>query len=236
MFSSLIKYTIMKKPYLPKDEAGRVIWLQNFKNKLADYAATLGITPAELAQVEADSETFSGFVGFLEAMREYSKTATDFKNNLFKSTQTIGALPPAPTITLPAAARFNIFGETAKLVQTIKNHPNYNTTIGENLGIIGEEDTFDPAALKPQLKLAFRVNHPVIKWVKGPVDGIRIEVDRGAGTFSFLAYDTIPDYEDTFPLPPLGQTAIWKYRAVYIIKDQAEGQYSDWLEVTVTGL
>ncbi len=226
----------MKKEYLPTTDNGRVVWIQNFYQKLAEYAATLDIPAVQLAQIQADRDTYGQFVVYLESLREYNKTATTFKNNLFKSNQPISMLPPSPDFTLPAVARFNIFGEIAKLVQIIKNHPNYNTTIGENLGIIGDDTTFDPNTLKPELKVIFRVNRPVIKWVKGQTDGIRIEVDRGAGTFSFLAYDTIPDYEDTYPLPPLGQTAIWKYRAVYVIKDQTEGQYSDTLEVTVTGL
>ena len=226
----------MKKGYLPKDDKGRVVWLDNFKTKLAVYAATLGITPAQLAQLEIDSDTYGSFVVFLETLREYAKAATSYKNNLFRSNETIEVFPAAPVYTVPAGARFDIFGEVSKLVQIIKNSANYNTTIGEDLGIIGEEDAFDPNTLKPELKVAFRVNRPVIKWTKGQTDGVRIEVDRGAGTFSFLAIDTIPDYEDTFPLPPLGQTAIWKYRAVYLVNDQAEGQYSDTLEVTVTGL
>lgn len=226
----------MKKEYLPTTDNGRLIWLANFVTKLADYAADLGITAAQMGQLQIDQDAYAKAVVFLDALRDYSKTATTFKKNLFKSTQTFSPLPVAPDFNNAPGMRFNIFGEIAKLVQTIKSHPNYNTTMGENLGIIGEDTTFDPSTLKPELKIEYRVNRPVLKWTKGETDGIRIEVDRGAGAFSFLAIDTIPDYEDTHPLPPLGQTAIWKYRAVYIIKDQPEGQYSDTKEVTVTGL
>ena len=33
--------------------------------------------------------------------------------------------------------------------------------------------------------------------------------------FVFLAIDTVPDYNDTAPLPPAGQSALWKYMAIY---------------------
>ncbi len=39
----------------------------------------------------------------------------------------------------------------------------------------------------------------------GPMHGqedIEIQVDRGTGTFAFLAIDTRPDYADTETLPP----------------------------------
>ena len=41
--------------YLPKDDSGKALWLHNFWLKLVTYAAALGITPAQLASVQADS-------------------------------------------------------------------------------------------------------------------------------------------------------------------------------------
>jgi hypothetical protein len=61
-------------------------------------------------------------------------------------------------------------------------------------------------------------------------------VDRGDGKgYIFLATDTHPDYLDTYPLPPAGQPAIWKYKAIYINHDEEQGQMSDELLVTVSG-
>ena len=50
----------------------------------------------------------------------------------------------------------------------------------------------------------------------------------------FLAIDTQPNYLDNSPLPPVGTSAIWKYKAVYILHDEEVGEYSDEVSITVT--
>ena len=39
--------------------------------------------------------------------------------------------------------------------------------------------------------------------------------------------DTTPNYADTAPLPPAGQGALWKYKAIYRQGDQRVRQWSD---------
>ena len=75
--------------------------------------------------------------------------------------------------------------------------------------------------------------HPEIVWKRKSADGIDIYVDRGAGSFIFLATDTVPNYTDTFTLP--AGAAVWKYRCIYRIDDAPVGQWSDTTIVTVSG-
>ena len=63
--------------------------------------------------------------------------------------------------------------------------------------------------------------------------GIEIFVDRGNG-FEFLAFDTTPNYVDEYAIEP-GQTAVWKYKAVYIKDSKLVGQFSEVVQITVTG-
>ncbi|MES2622697.1 MAG: hypothetical protein V4615_17745 [Bacteroidota bacterium] len=44
--------------YLPKTDTGQAIWLGTFAEALATYAAALGLSPAQLAAVEADADYF----------------------------------------------------------------------------------------------------------------------------------------------------------------------------------
>jgi len=64
--------------------------------------------------------------------------------------------------------------------------------------------------------------------------GIRIEVDRGGGTWTFLDIDTKPHHEDAAS-PAAGATVLWKYRAIYLDGDQVFGQWSDVGSIAVTG-
>lgn len=76
--------------------------------------------------------------------------------------------------------------------------------------------------------------HVEVQWKKSGFTGVRIEVDRGNGQWTFLAIDTEPHYVDTLALAP-GTTALWKYRALYLDGDQPFGQWSDPASIAVTG-
>ena len=39
---------------------------------------------------------------------------------------------------------------------------------------------------------------------------------------------------DTAPLPPAVQSAVWEYRAIYLVDDQPAGQWSEPASITVT--
>jgi hypothetical protein len=56
---------------------------------------------------------------------------------------------------------------------------------------------------------------------------LRLGPVRGGQKWPFLTTDTEPDYLDTAPLPPAGQSAVWKYRAIYLLDDQPAGQWSE---------
>jgi hypothetical protein len=64
--------------------------------------------------------------------------------------------------------------------------------------------------------------------------GIRIEVDRGTGSWTFLDIATKPHYEDPASPAP-GATVLWKYRAIYLDGDTVFGQWSDVGSIAVTG-
>ena len=88
--------------------------------------------------------------------------------------------------------------------------------------------------MKPIFTIVLQAGHPNIVWKKQGMDALEIHVDRGAG-FAFLALDTVPDYLDTAPLPAPGASAVWKYKAIYRLRDEQVGQWSDIASVSVMG-
>lgn len=222
--------------YFPLKDSGKVIWLQNFTPKISGYATALDIPASTISQLQVDTEAFLLTIQYTESVRNFSEALTAFRNQLRDGKQSLGSLPPAPAApTLPSGARNDIFGRIRKLVQTIKSHPNYSESIGDSLRIIAPKAAESSHEWKPLLQVAFQAGTPIIKWKKGKSQGIKLWVDRGDG-FKLEAINTIPDYTDRHPLPPVGQSAIWKYQAVYLLKDQEVGQLSTVLEVTVTGI
>lgn len=224
-----------KNNYLPRTDKDRVIWLNNFANKFAANATTLGFTTAEVTAVNNDAAMWAFLVLLAEIYTTAKKQRVDYKNLLRDGPlgKAGGAVPVAPvTGAVPTVVAPGIFPRIAKLVQRIKSATAYNEAIGKDLGIIATQaQAFDAVNMKPTLKLVIKGGQVEVQWTKGDSDGIRIEVDRGTGTWSFLAIDTVPHYTDTTPITG---PAIWKYRAMYLVNDELVGQWSDVASIAVS--
>ncbi len=224
----------MKAPFLPKDEPGKRKWLTNFAAKLPTYAASVGVTGVEVTQAAADA-AFFGYV--CDAHEQHTKTTRDWTAYKHAAAQgdALGNLPNTPALPAPpASVPPNIFGRNCTLAVRIKKHPAYTEAIGQDLGIIGAEQTIDYSSLKPALKIILQAGHPVISWRKQGMDSLELWVDRGDAKGSvFLAIDTVPGYTDTAPLPTPG--AVWKYKGIYREADVQVGQWSDVASITVAG-
>ena len=146
----------------------------------------------------------------------------------------MGAMPTPPVLAAaPAMVEPNIFGRITALVARIKAHPGYTEAIGQDLGIIGNEQAVGFNAMKPVLNLTLQAGHPNVGWKKQGMGSLEIHVDRGNGVFAYLATDTVPDYLDTAALPAAGASAVWKYKAIYRLNDEQVGQWSDVVSISV---
>ena len=230
----------MKTRYLPKDDPGKAKWLKQFASKIPTYASALGITPAEQTSIENDSAMYDYIVTTMHpAYKSRVQDITSFKNimrdgPLGTPSPSIPAplsLPAAPTAVEPG-----IFRRVAKFVQRLKNHPNYTKNMGKDLGIIGEELSFNKSELKPKLKGALDANRPKIIWKKGRfADSIDLYVDRQLNNnYEYLANDTRKDYIDDYPMPPDVASVVYRYKGIYRIGDEQVGQFSDPITITVT--
>ncbi len=226
-----------KDDYLPKDDTGKLIWLNNFAGELPNFIPLLGITAVQAAQVQTDREVFGSLLTYLLNQKNILESITAFKNQVRNGKQPLGVIPAfSPPPALPPNALNDVFGRIRLLVRSIKGNPNYNESIGDALQIIGEESEDNVNTWKPILKVQMQAGSPNILWTKGNSSGIKIWVDRSDGQgFRFLAIDTQPDYLDKHPLPAQGQSALWKYQASYILKDEEVGEISDIIEVSVKG-
>jgi hypothetical protein len=230
----------MANNYLPRTDAGKMQWLNNFVAKLPNYKEPLGLTEETLKECFQDAENFAYMIGGIEKFRKFTAQITAQKNLLSNGSKNPNAptalpdAPPAPVLPHPLVA--NVFGRVGKLVQAIKSSKKYDVPMGKDLGIIGEETAKSFAVMKPALAYAMKAGQPNIKWKKQGMQGINIYADRGDGKgYQFVATDINPDYLDMYPLPPAGQAALWKYKAIYIDRDAEIGQMSDELSVSVSG-
>lgn len=230
----------MKAPYLAKDDPGKVTWLKILSSKTPTYAVVLDITPAEQTSLNDDSAMFEYIVNNMHpAYKTKVQDITAFKN-IMRDGPLGTPTPPIPVApTLPAAptvVNSGIIPRVTKFVQRLKNHPSYTENIGEDLGIVGAEMTFEPSSLKPELKGDLDANRPKIIWKKGPfADSIDLYVDRQLDdNYEYLTNDSEPDYIDTYPIPQDAASAVYRYKGIFRIDDEQVGQYSDPITITVT--
>ena len=223
--------------YLPVSDADRVIWLNNFKVKIAVYAATLGFTAAEITAIVNDAAFYQYVVGQLELYRQTMQALSAYKNQLRSSALQM-ALSAMPSVSVPAtvpvAVPSGIFNRIVTIGLRIRRHPNYTTAIGQDLGIIAPVVPFNPAAMQPELTVGLDAGRPKLKWKKGDADGVQIYVDRGDGN-GFVPLDKSfrNVYIDGAEVPANQFGATWSYKLRYLIGDDEVGVESLVVSVNV---
>ena len=223
-----------KTHYMADDEAGRVLWLNNFSGKLSGYAATFNLAAAEVTDMTVSATIFSFVVNRKRLFTTYASNLVTYTKLLASgaATANVATFPVPPVVgTVPPLVLAGIFKRAASLAQRIKNHPNYTTAIGEDLGLEGSDIVIDPATIKPLLLLRLQAGHPEIVWQSHRMDGLEIWKDPGTGVVAMLDVDDAPNYLDLSPLP--APVALWKYKAIYRLGGQQVGQWSDVEQIAV---
>jgi hypothetical protein len=203
-----------KRDFYPKSDGTKVAFLDHFFTGLGTVGASVGVLPADITAISDQIDTFKGAVFDKQTAKATAQAAT---------------------------ACTAIDRATEELVRAhvrrIKAHANYTEAIGEELQIEGPEVTVSsPTKSQPDLRTISAIAGEVtIGFRKNGFTGVEISCRRGSETeFSFLARDTEEPYVDTRANLTAGPETRY-YRAQFLNKDQAVGQFSDLLVVTVPG-
>ena len=230
-----------KTAYLNKGDDAFGAQLNTFKNNIGGYAAILGLTPAQTAAQAADAGYFNYILQCQAVMQNGAQQWTAWKIlERMGGTSPATGVPVAPVF--PAAVAAVTPGIEARfraLVQQIKANDNYNTGMGEALGIEGAQQTApDLTTIQPVITVAVSGNRVEVGWGWGGnvayLDVCEIQADRGDGKgYTLLTYDTTPGYVDTQPFPTA--PVKWTYKAIYRVGDAQVGQWSNPVSLTVGG-
>lgn len=212
--------------------------LTNFASKIGDYATLFNLTPDEVTKAERDAAFFNWVVNNLPKVETYKQNWFNFKRIARKGEGSVteNTVPNPPTFdAMPGGVSPDIQGRFASMAKRIKAHQNYTTAIGENLGIEGaEQQRMAIENAQPILKAMMSGGKVILEWKKYDYEGIVIEKDTGEG-FKVLDKSIHPNYTDNSALPPQGQSALWRYRAMYFLREGNVGDWSDIVTIPVTG-
>ncbi|MEX1063722.1 MAG: hypothetical protein WED06_00085 [Candidatus Paceibacterota bacterium] len=196
-----------KQDYIPGKEGNLAVWLQNYKDNLAVHKGTLGVTDAEYnAQVAFVNALLAAIVNNTNKQGEAQQARTDL--NTQKSTSVSGIRIGA---------------------QKIKKKDAYNNGIGEDLGIVGDENSIDienskPALTAKKVETGWRFSFNLL----GFFDSVKIFRTRPGGAKTFIAIDTSSPYIDTEPM-----VNATEYTAYYMLGDNSVGLESDKVTISI---
>lgn len=222
-------------PVIPRDAANRLALLQHLNAHLPNYAADLEVSASDITQLKGGGEWFD----YITKAQNHANALVNLKRVLSDGPKNITVnLPPLPVFppTPESESYADIFGFLGALISRIKKHNNYTEAIGKALNIIAAQSSgIDPSTLQPMLTVDFQGGHPVLHWKNNGASALELEVDRGTGSFSLLTIQMSPGYQDNTVLPASGTAVLWKYCAIYRIRDEQVGHWSQVLEVGVKG-
>ena len=210
--------------------------LDNFSSKIGSYAVMFGFSAAEVAQMESDSAYFKWSLTVMKRFADTKKGWTGFKDNLRFGGANVTSNPFPPEVSIapiPDEVAPGVQARFAIMANRIKASGNYTKAIGYALGIEDVVQNRQPVDnAHPPLRVGMNGGMVILQWKKGIYDGIVIEKDSGSG-FVVLDKDFHPNFIDPTPIPPGSQSAVWRYRAMYLFKDNRVGQWSDVVAITV---
>jgi hypothetical protein len=213
--------------------------MRTFKNNLGPVAASLGVTPEQVAAQAADADYFDYVLASQNLMLAHSKAWTAMRKLVRKGSAT-GEFNGLKTPVLPAPVPPTAPGVERRfraLVRQVKAGVNYSPAVGEGLGIEAVDHVApDYTTLQPVLTLSISGDRVLVGWGwqrhRLFLDQCEIQVDRGDGRgFVLLTYTITPGYTDltSFPAAPVK----WLYRAIYRVNDDQVGQWSKVAGITV---
>ncbi len=197
-----------KKGFIPRADGDKKTWATNLKTNIGGVSATVGLVAADVTSITGSCSDIVTQVDTAMQAQQAAKAATATKT------------------TKVAADEANI----RTYVKRIKASAGYTETIGQALGIIGEDHVVNEAESKPELILhkdphGWRIDFNL----QGHFDGVNIyKKTAAAGAFSFIARDTSSPYIDNALVDNGTQ-----YYAYYVMGDNEVGLRSDVAVVSV---
>jgi len=227
-----------RQNYFPTTRSAEPEWFTNYADKITTHATAAGMPPAEITATVADAKFCAYAAGvWLAQVKEFHPACHAALEDLYNGSGA-GAyvLPvftppalPAGVVPVPPGALKRIF----RFVADLKNKPAYTEVMGQDLGIIGPEETL-PDLPKFTLKLGTGEGCECveIRFTKYGRLGVVIESRRNGGPWEFLTIDTESPHTDGRPLLVPGTAEVREYRLRFW-DGAATGDYTPVQRVTV---
>lgn len=227
-----------KNFWWPSAMPAQLILIQNFVKKIGGYAGVLNLSGAQISAAEALCNAFIAAFSSTEQAHQTMVAMTAWRDEVFFGEPEGNPAPAAPVFSAAATADYTlgVVKQFFALRDLIVASPGYTETIGEDLGIVGNEITPRPAEdVTPQLKAVTSTGYTVnISGSMQGMDAMRVEYAPKGGQFRTVAFLTnTPGGFSISPTTP-GQPESGHIRAIYIKRNAEFGNFSADYPVTLS--
>ena len=225
-----------KQRYFPAGEPVQVPWCTNFRLKISTHGPTCGLTASEVTDIIADVDYYIFLLSVWHpALQEDVKEGTRYKKIIADGSGATVPLPVGTTFTPPTVRPPGVLNRLFNLVAKIKLAGGYTEAIGQDLGVIGADDTAEHPFPEFTTKIVQGLAGQGVRlpFTKFGHKGVFIESRRGNGPWEMLAIDLESPYLDERPLLVAGQAETREYRMRWYDADGPNGDWSPVQKATV---
>lgn len=224
--------------YYPTNDGAMLPFLQNLCAKAPNYLTQLDITGGDVSFLTLMCALWNNLTDFQNRAKRFAEDWTSLRKACFDGPPNSPA-PAWPVWNGPGTSPVGLTtGCDTKLrgmIKRWKTAPGFTEAIGEDLGIIGDEIILNPTTAQTEVQVNMKAGRPQISAPLLGFDSVEFQVNRGTG-FELLDVSTGAPVTDQHPLPPLGESDVWTYRAILRMDNQPVGQWSLNLPVPVIGI
>ena len=225
----------MATDYYPRKRAELPEYYQNLVAQLAALAAKYGITPAMLAEINADNAWIQYWIPAMFEVEGHVDALTG-KDGYFDTIVTAAEGTPSPTepdIALPAGAPAPVPpGARARvrdIANFVKGNPVYVVSDGELLGIVSSKETpTSPTLLTADFTARTLAGFSLeVTFSKQGMSAMRFEYRHKGGNWIFV--NVLPSSPGTLVITPAvpGVAEQIELRSILMEKNEPVGNYSD---------
>lgn len=210
--------------------------LTGFSVELPNYSALLGFSDDEKTEAVDDAAYMAWIVKTDEDAAKNKLAWKAFEELAREGSLDIDELvPPAALVitTAPTLVKPGIQKRFTQKAAKAKANKKCSESIQRTLGIFSSPDTSVVSA--PDLKVAQSAGHPELIFQKHGYLSINLYRDTGSG-YGSAPYKTLTKshYVD-YDLPAINVTALYKYKAIFVVDDVETGNFSPEVSITVVG-
>jgi hypothetical protein len=229
-----------KIDWYPTTRQGERDLYENIDAKIDGYEVKYPhLTSGYRKKIHTMCKTFIECYDRIEQNRAAAKAMTTWFQNIVESKQKNEPVPAAPVFlafALPADAMVGLEQQCRKFAGLMKEQDEYEKADGLDLMIEkSETPALNPGEGQPDLKIAANLDNSVsFGWKKSGFDLLELQWRR-AGTEMWQPADksNVSPIDFMPPLTTPGVPEKFEFRAVYIIKNQRVGQWSQIYTLTV---